>query len=352
MAKLNYYSLKEILKCKADTNIILGPRSNGKSYAVKNFCVSNFFKEGGKFAYVRRNTVDIKTAKVESYFSNANVYKYSKEKYNGIMCYRERLYPYVITEEGKKVRGPECGAYFCLSTATHYKSLVLEGYTDIIVEEVTAEDNIYLEQEPTILLNLVSTIARDKPVRVWLIGNKVTRICPYIREWGLSGVYTQEMGTIQLYKIPNNKDMSTIAVEMSTPLNYVNRNIFGTASKSIMSGEWESKEYPRLWRKYSEFEKIYELLVEYSGLRYVCQLLLDTEEDIPTLYVYPFNNNKFIKRVLTDQYNRSLDYTFYFNKEIPVEKLMSKLVDNKKVVFSDNLTGTEFYTIIKKLQYM
>ncbi len=352
MKKPNYYSLKSLLKCNADTNIIYGARMNGKSYAVKNFCVSNFFKTGGKFAYIRRNTIDIKTTKVESYFSNSNVFKYSKEKYNGIMCYRERLYPYTYTEDGKTIRGLECGAYFCLSTATHYKSLVYEGYTDIIFEEFIAEDNIYIDNEPNVLLNVISTIARNNPVRVWLIGNTISRFCPYIREWGLKGMYTQKQGTIELYNMADVAGVSVLAVERTVPIDCVNRNIFGNAKKSIINGDWDQKEYPHLWKDYKYFEKMYEVLVEYGDLSYVCQLLFDTVEDLFTLYVYPFNNNRVINRVLTDKYNRNLDYTHYFNMEVTVEKLMHKLIINNKVVFSDNLTGEEFYLIIKKLQHM
>lgn len=44
MAKQKYYSLKRILKENAEYNLLLGERSNGKSYATKEHCVRKAYE--------------------------------------------------------------------------------------------------------------------------------------------------------------------------------------------------------------------------------------------------------------------------------------------------------------------
>ena len=44
MAKQKFYSLKNILKENAEYNLLLGERSNGKSYATKEHCVRKAYE--------------------------------------------------------------------------------------------------------------------------------------------------------------------------------------------------------------------------------------------------------------------------------------------------------------------
>ena len=58
--ELQFYSLDEILKRKAQYNVIFGERSNGKTYAVLLHGLKNFVKTGKQIAIVRRYDDDIK----------------------------------------------------------------------------------------------------------------------------------------------------------------------------------------------------------------------------------------------------------------------------------------------------
>ena len=44
--KRKFYSLKEILKKGATYNIIMGERSNGKTYAALSYAIEQYFKTG------------------------------------------------------------------------------------------------------------------------------------------------------------------------------------------------------------------------------------------------------------------------------------------------------------------
>lgn len=54
---------------------------------------------------------------------------------------------------------------------------------DIIFEEFMSR-NVYLPNEPNKLMNLYATIDRKRlTTRLWLVGNTISRVCPYINEW-------------------------------------------------------------------------------------------------------------------------------------------------------------------------
>lgn len=49
-------------------------------------------------------------------------------------------------------------------------------------------------------MDIISTIARRDYVRVFLIGNTISRLCPYFEEWQLTHIKSQKQGTIELYR--------------------------------------------------------------------------------------------------------------------------------------------------------
>ena len=51
---MKYYSLKRILERNAVYNMIIGERSNGKSYSVHEYAAEQFYKNGSQLAVVRR----------------------------------------------------------------------------------------------------------------------------------------------------------------------------------------------------------------------------------------------------------------------------------------------------------
>ena len=58
--EIKWYSLDNILKYDSQYYIIMGERSNGKTYAVCKYLIDQFFKHGKQFAYVKRYEEDIK----------------------------------------------------------------------------------------------------------------------------------------------------------------------------------------------------------------------------------------------------------------------------------------------------
>ena len=70
MKKKNFYDISNILKEHAEYNILLGQRSNGKSYQCKKLVLDEAWKKGLNFVYLRRMSLDVKPSMVEQYFGD------------------------------------------------------------------------------------------------------------------------------------------------------------------------------------------------------------------------------------------------------------------------------------------
>ena len=180
MAK-TYYDISEMLKTKAEYMMLLGQRSNGKSYQVKKTVLEDFYYNGTKFIYLRRWKADIKQKEVSTYFDDIPISKFTNREYNSVKAMNGFIYLCKI-EDGVIVEKLEMGRYCALNEYERYKSQVFMNYKNIVYEEFIT-DSIYLNDEPKLLQQFVSTVARLEKIRVFLIGNTLTRVCPYFHEW-------------------------------------------------------------------------------------------------------------------------------------------------------------------------
>lgn len=65
-----YYSLKKILEKGCLYSIIIGERSNGKSYSVLEKMLKNYLETGEEGAYVRRWDTDLQGKRCKSLFNS------------------------------------------------------------------------------------------------------------------------------------------------------------------------------------------------------------------------------------------------------------------------------------------
>ena len=96
-----YYSIRNILDTESEYNMLLGERSNGKSYSVKEFvllCAYNI--ENYKFGYLRRWREEIKSVKVENYFADMPIEELTNGEYNTISVYRSEIFFATYTDKG------------------------------------------------------------------------------------------------------------------------------------------------------------------------------------------------------------------------------------------------------------
>ena len=336
--------------------ILFGMRSNGKSYAVKSHALQDAYEHKGTFVYLRRWSEDIKQKEVSSYFLDAPVKKITKGEYDGVTAWQGYFYFCNHDEEGKPVKSSEpIGRYCSLNQAERYKSQVFKDIRNIVFEEFIT-DKIYLgnsvNPEPKILMQFVSTVARDKDINVFLIGNTISRVCPYFESFGLKGIMKQEPGTIDIYHLRGENGIVDVAVENCTVVETKSRMFFGMASKQITSGEWDVNEVPKLLKPYEYYDMLYEIRVIFSEFKYILQLLMDGETGGCFVYIYPdTKGTRKIRRVITDVFNVDPMITNGLMGKIPAEVVIADCFRKGKICYSDNLTGTDFRNVLNNYDF-
>lgn len=353
--KQKYYSCENIKKVNADYNIVLGERSNGKSYSICEECLIEAWENDLLFIYLRRWKDETQNVKVEAYFDDKPINKVSKGNATCIMCYRQELFFANIDENGNKIPVKKCGMVMYLKGEQRYKSMSFPNYFNILFEEMITKDG-YLYDEPLLLQSLVSTVFRRRKGRVWMIGNKISRVCPYFSYWQLTNAIKQKNGTIDVYNFETNQNdeetgekiVVKIAVEMTDNVTNNSKMFFGVSSKMTVGGEWESKEYQPLPKNHKEYTAIYRVLLEHDAFKFWIEILVDNVLRETLLYIYPCGKNKEkFDRKISDRFDLNILTTPNLTQITKGDILVDNLLKNRKVCYSDNLTGADFENIIK-----
>ena len=350
-----YYDISSLLATSATWLMLLGQRSNGKSYQVKKTCIEEALK-GKKFVYLRRWKADLKESYVTDYFADMPVSKLTKKKYDKVVARAGRIYFVEIIREKTKSgeereieKRTEIGRYCALNESERYKSQVFKDYQNIIYEEFITDD-VYLNDEPRLLQQFVSTVFRLDKGRVFLVGNTLTRVCPYFSEWCLEGVLRQKQGTIEIYHYHiEDGSIVDIAVEYCTNTNNENTMFFGQAAKQIITGEWDVKEVPKLPRALYEYEMAYEILIVYQSFKFVMQLLVERKNGGLICYVYPYTKKRKIYRVITNEFSDLPNVSSKLDLNKRAEKAIANALKLDKVCYSDNLTGSDFKKVLMQM---
>lgn len=351
MGKNKYWSGDDIVKVDAQYYMLLSTRGAGKSYWVTNYVLRNAYNSASyMFAYLRRYDLEIKNDDVTSYFADIDIEKITSGDYNAVVCKRGWIYFAKIDyeDEHNVEYSRKIGKAFALTNGTHYKSLKYPDIVDIVFEEFVTDD-LYLQNEPSKLQELVSTILRDRKGRVWLIGNTLTRVCPYFDEWGLDCTRTMAYGEIRTVEV-HGKDKkgddytTTIAVEMCDSEKSATGMFFGQRGKSIVGSEvWTGDRHPTLPGSYKfDYDVLYEFEFREMKFSFVVQELYEKKSGNLVLYIYPKTTDRKIDRVITSEFSidRLTSVTLYDN--IRAEARIRQLFEQKKYCFSDNLTGDDF----------
>ena len=354
--KQKYFTVSDLKKIEKECKylFLLGERANGKSYSVKSYTLKQAFESienkscKRQLAYIRRFDLDCKDSICEPYFADMPIQEITNGIYTTISIYRKRIYfANINNDTGKIERGICIGQCFALSSAEHYKSLMFPNIYNIIYEEVISENNQYLYQEPQKFQQLISTILRDRQGKIYLVGNTLSRMCPYYSEFGLKGIEKIDLGETITYKVDN----VVIKVHRCKSRNSNTGMFFGNAKKNIEKGEYITYSKPHLDGKLSDYSIKYTIVIKIDELYYLARFL---KHKVKSFYVWyiepkttPLHDNT---RVISNEYNSSPYWTKGFLPITSMEqRIFNILLKDEKVVFSDNLIGTEFENFITKL---
>ena len=348
--KTKYYSLKRIKEIHAQYNMIVGERSNGKTFALLDEILQNYFKDHKQGAIVRRWQDDFKGKRAPAMFapmvSERLVYKYSGGQWDRIDYRSGCWYPARYDEQTDTiVRGDEPIAYaFSLSSMEHDKSTSYPNITTIVFDEFLTR-GYYLVDEFVLFMNVVSTIVRQRTdVTIYMLGNTVNWTCPYFTEMGIKHIRDMKQGSIDVYEY--GESGLKVAVEYCKSIaDSKKSNVYfafdNPRLKMITSGVWELDIYPHLPVKYSN--------KEIKGIFFIC-----FEGDTLQCEVVQHNGHGFIyiHRKTTPIHDYDHDIIYSLNNDYRmnhyqslirsrdrISQIIAFLVKQNKVYYQDNEIG-------------
>ena len=349
-----YVQASVIKKINAQYIILLGGRNNGKSYAVDETCIDDAWNNNKHFAYIRRYDRDNRDTLNTEYFADKTelVKRITNNECNCITVYHKKIYfASQDMETGKIEKVRECGRCFSIAEGEHFKSLQFPNIYNIIFEEFVSESGTYLNNEVNRFQDVISSILRGREGHVYMIGNTISRICPYYSEWGLNkSVKKAVIGSIDYYNFNDGK--TQLALYFTAPLDYPASMFIGNYSKTIKGESFRQDTHPHLDKPYRKYTVLYTMVFMYSPDNMFLMEFLHDEES-PNIYTWyvtpkttPIQNGT---RVVSPIFNMSALWTTKF---IPISDSEKKIIDFlkiKKICSSDNLTGTEFYQCLDML---
>ena len=270
--KKKYYSLYKIQETGATYKMIIGERSNGKTYAVLRYGLLRYAKDGTQMAIVRRWSEDFTgkrgSVMFDSLVLNGEVEKITHGKWTGVYYYASKWFLCRMDDKDKRITDDRPFAYgFSISAMEHDKSTSYPAVRVVMFDEFICRA-AYLPDEFVLFCNTLSTIIRDRmDVEIYMLGNTVNRYCPYFAEMGLDHVKEQKQGTIDVYRY-GDSDL-TVAVEYCAPQKSGKKSdrYFAFANPKlsmITGGTWEVNLYPHLPRKYVPADVLFRYYVEWD----------------------------------------------------------------------------------------
>ena len=354
-----YYSLDRIKKKKALYNLIIGERSNGKTYSALMEGLTKYFEDGSQMAIIRRWAEDIKGRRASGIFrainENGEITKLSNGEYEGVHYYAGKFYLCIYEEEtGKPIfNDKDCvGFTFSLSTGEHDKSTSYPKVKTIIFDEFLTKGT-YLVDEFVHFMNVISTIIRLRTdVTIYMLANTVNKYAPYFKEMGLKHIEKMNQGDIDVYKYGDSK--LTVAVEYCSPsdVNKANNYYFAFDNPKlnmITSGAWELDIYPHNPMKFKPKDIQFIYFIEFNDSIYQCEIILI--DDITYTFIHdkttPLKNPE-EDLIYTLEYKPKMNYNRNIYKPMNnIKKRVLWYFNSDRVYYQDNEVGNAINNYLK-----
>lgn len=359
MAK-KYYDISRIKKVDAQYKILLGGRNIGKSYATKEDVIIECLLHDGQFTYLRRWDRDIKGTYVINYFNDLNWKKISEvsgKTFSAVYYWQGKIFLCNMDEDNKPIDKYHIGYAHSLSQNERYKSQMFPRVLYTIFEEFIT-DQLYLQDEPSVIQEYVSTIYRERKATVYMIGNTISKLCPYFNEWNLGNILNMKTHEIAIFENTTEVISSEgtvpivvkIAVEMCGAEGVFSKMAFGSAANMIVKNEWRQKTVPRLDKDITkDMKEVYHLFVLCDNL--VFKMILCNYNHELFWYVKPHTTeikHKEKERIVSNIPTISRYQTNGFIPMNDKEAIAFTLIKNKKIFYCSNECGTDFQQALNK----
>ena len=354
--KQEFYSLAPILKEKAHYNLIIGERSNGKTYSVLQKIVNDYAKTEKQAALLRRMQEDFIGKRgaglFEPLIDNGEIEKATDGKWNSVYYFASRWYLCKYIEDEKKgvVRLTDEKPFmygFALSQMEHEKGTGYPNVKTIVFDEFITR-MAYLRDEFVLFMNTLSTIIRSRDdVIIFMLGNTVNKYCPYFDEMGLRHVKEMKQGEIDVYQLKHSSGkILKVAVEYCKPFSKGKKSDFYFAFDNqklemITSGVWEIDIYPHCPYHYKPKHILFTYFIEFDSELLQCEVV--QIDNVSFTFIH--RKTTPLKHPDTDLiYTRRFDVRPNYRRRItsprlPIEKKIAEYYVTDKVFYQDNEVG-------------
>ena len=360
-----YYDINPIDNTGAIYRVIIGQRSNGKTYSVCKHIIEDYFNDGKRGAYIRRYEESITPKNLQSLFNPhlKLIWELSEGRWNAVFYRAKEFHFCAIDQDGKILAKDETA--FCITaainTAENTKGEDRGEVHTIVFDEFMTRSG-YLNGEFVRYMNLLSTLIRDREnAIIYMLANTVNKYCPYFAEMGLKNIDKLPQGEIAVYTY-GSSDL-TVAVEYCDEVQATKQ----TASKyfafdnpqlqMITKGEWEFQIYPRAPYKIMEEDIVLRFYIQFAEQLLACEVIHSTLQQYSNdvfIFVHPQTKDIDIDDntvMYVNDFSSCRMHVRYL-KDTPTKahELIYSLISRKSVCFSDNNTGEVFRNWLQEMQ--
>ena len=292
-----YWSREKLLEACPDAlyYMVVGERSNGKSFQVQELILQNYLNNREQGAIIRRYDEDFSRGKAVKMFDKfvANPDKgniietMTKGQWNSVRYFLGGFHLCRYLENGdldETDNNPFCHA-FALTKEEHYKSTDYPEVTTILFDEFISRSG-YLAEEFLAFSSIVSTIVRQRNnVKVFLCANTISSYCPYFREMGITKIKDMKPNTIDIYKF--GESGLKVAVEMTGTGQEKKKAsnsyfAFDNPKLKMIRGDdlslWEVAIYPRSPYRFEKDDIQYIFFIKFDGELYQCEVVSKNDD--------------------------------------------------------------------------
>ena len=347
--KEQYYDIKPLLKLDAEYNMIMGERSNGKTYSVLLTMIEHYIKTGEYGVYIRRYADEILPSNIKGLFNPFDIEKLSKGKYNHI-GYRGKQFDigtYDYEKDKWVKKEPFC---FCAALNTWESAKGPDrGIVGIVLFDEFLTRRYYLTNEFLSFQNVLSSFLRDRGnAKVFMVGNTVSFYSPYFEEFGLENIKDMKVGDVACFTFDNG---TKIAVEYCKSVGESKEsakffNFNSTKANMITTGKWEIPDYPHYGKSIDFIREVpFRFYIQFDN-ELLCGCIVCKRDEV---FLYFHMQTKEIDQEKELLFTTKPDgnphhYTSFSSASLAysrVSSLFNTLIKSNKMFFANNKVGFE-----------
>lgn len=365
--QIKYWTPDEILKYDADINMIFGQKGNGKTTGCLEWLIQDFLKNDSEFAIERRWSDDFTGARAKSFFSDivarGKITEWTNGEWTGVTYYQKAWYlSRYDAAKDKTIKMKRPMAYArSLSAYEHDNGNQYPYLYNVLFDEFLTTHE--LKDEFVYFWKMYSNMRRDKtdkPFRVFMCGNTVSYSSCYWDNFNINALELKP-GTFTIFddvtdegkpiKVVCEYCANTASTEANGIISVFARN--NPKLKMIVDGEFEVGAYARPV-EYKSKDVIFNFYIRYNDNKYFICKVINTDLNL-FLFIDELDDIDKIDFEEDIIYSNEISMAWnirnkFFDTTDELGKLITRLFNQKKVAYNNNITGNLIETFIENNQ--